>query len=94
MITKKEVEHISKLAKIDISPKDLDIFTKQLGDILEFFKKLEKAKTGNVQETSQVTGLENVFRPDEIEMSDIEKDLVECTPHKVENNSIKTPKIM
>ncbi|MCF7831210.1 Asp-tRNA(Asn)/Glu-tRNA(Gln) amidotransferase subunit GatC [Candidatus Gracilibacteria bacterium] len=94
MITKKEVEHISKLAKIDISSKDLDMFTKQLGDILEFFKKLEKAKTGHVQETSQVTGLENVSRPDEIEMSDIEEELVECTPHKIEKKSIKIPKIM
>lgn len=94
MLSKDEVAHIAKLAKLKLSEDELDKFTPQLGTILDFFGTLQKANTDNVEETSQVTGLENVTRPDQIDVQGTEDALLNCTPNKVEAHSVKIPKIM
>lgn len=94
IITPEEVRHIAKLAKISLTEAEVEKFTGQLGDILNFFKQLQEVKTDHIEETSQVTGLENVSRIDEIEVYTDEDDLLDCSPHKQENHSIKIPKIM
>ena len=94
MISKDEVKHIAKLAKIDLKPKELDMFTSQLSRILDYFKQLGEVHTDRVNETSQVTGLENVVGSDEIYIYENTIDLLNCTPHEIENHSIKIPPIM
>lgn len=64
-----DVVKVSKLAKLSVKEPMLSAFKKQLEDILEFVSKLQKAKTENVMPTSQVTGLVNVVREDEIDVS-------------------------
>ena len=94
MLTSDEVRHIAKLAKLKLSDKEIKKFTKQLSNILGFFEQLQEVNTNDVEETSQVTGLENVLRIDEIEICKYTDELIECTPHKIENHCIKIPKIM
>ncbi len=94
MISDDEVHHIAKLAKINLSGKEIKKFSGELSKILDYFAILEKVKTAKIAETSQVTGTENVSRIDEIEISEIEDELLECSPHKIKNHSIKLPRIL
>lgn len=94
MLTKDQVAHIAKLAKIKLSDEELERLSPQLSSILDFFEILQEVDTEGVAETSQVTGLENISRSDEINMSEIEDRLLECTPHSIEDHSVKIPKIM
>jgi aspartyl-tRNA(Asn)/glutamyl-tRNA(Gln) amidotransferase subunit C len=94
MLTQDQVRHIAKLAKINLTEADVDRLAPQLSGILDYFAVLEEVDTNGVAETSQVTGLESVTRTDEIKMSEIESDLLNCTPHQVEAHSVKIPKIM
>ena len=94
MISPQEVRHIAKLAKLELTDSEVEKFSGELSDILDFFKTLQKAKTGHVQETAQVTGLLNVTRSDEIEVDGKEDELLECSPHKIKNHSVQIPKIM
>ena len=64
MLDKKQVEHVSKLARLGLAEKEKKKFTKDLSAILEFVNKLNEAKTDKVSPTAQVTGLENVTRQD------------------------------
>jgi len=64
MISKKEVQHIAKLARIDFSEKELLKLSKQLSAILDYIEKLKEVDTSKVEPTAQVTGLENVIRED------------------------------
>lgn len=66
-LTIEDVSHVAKLAKLNLSEKLIDKFFTQLSSVLEFMSKIQKLNTENVKETSQVTGLENVFRKDEID---------------------------
>jgi len=94
MISEKEVRHIAKLSKLELTDSEVKKFSGELSDILDFFKMLQKVKTDKVEETSQVTGLQNVVRSDEIEVDGNESALLECTPHKVKGHSVQIPKIM
>jgi aspartyl-tRNA(Asn)/glutamyl-tRNA(Gln) amidotransferase subunit C len=94
MITTDEVRHIAKLAKLKLTDTEVEKFTGQLGSILDFFGQLQEVDTGQVEETSQVTGLQSVTRVDEIEITEDTNALLECSPHPIENHQIKIPKIM
>ena len=63
-LTKAEVKHIAKLAQLDLTEKEIKKFQKQLSEILDYIGILNELDTKKVKPTSQVTGLENVFRED------------------------------
>lgn len=59
-----DVLDVAKLADLEISEKEVDKFEKQLSSILDYIENLKKLNTENIEETSQVTALENVTRED------------------------------
>jgi len=63
-LSKEEVRHIAKLAGLTLSDAEVKKFQSQLNEILSYVGQLKGVKTKNVESTSQVTGLENVFRED------------------------------
>ena len=59
------LEHISKLALLDLSEEEKKKIAIQLGDILDYFKKLNDLDTTEVKPmTHPIEGLKNVFRED------------------------------
>ena len=94
MITKEELQHLAKLAKLKLSEDELAKLTPQLDNILEFVSQLKEVRTDDILETSQVNGLENIYRSDEVVISEIEKDLIKLTPNEVKYNSIVVPRIL
>ncbi len=65
-ITRIEVEHLAKLARIYITKEEQKKYSKDLSSVLGYVEKLKRVDTKDVEETSQVTGLENVYREDKI----------------------------
>lgn len=63
-ITKKEINHIAKLANIKISDKEIEKFQKQLSIVLDYVSELNQVDTKDTKPTSQTTGLENIKRED------------------------------
>ena len=63
-IDKKQIEHLAKLAKLDLSETEKIKYTAQLGETINYVNKLSGLSTGEVSPTSQTTGLKNVFRED------------------------------
>lgn len=92
-LTKNEVEHIATLARLKLSEEEKTEYAKQLSGILDYFGKLNEVDTKDVEETSQVTGLLNVMREDEIEEFSAPQDIVECASEK-SDGFIKVPKIL
>jgi len=65
-LTKDEILHVAKLAKLDIKDSELDKYAAQLSSVIDYFSELNEVDVKNVDPTSQTTGLENVYREDEI----------------------------
>ena len=68
-ITKKEVEHVSRLARLGLSDEEKETFTKQLNNILTYVEKLNELDTKDVEPTSHVLQIQNIFKVDEIRES-------------------------
>lgn len=64
-----DVHHIANLANLPLKQEEEKKFEKQLAETLDYVKQLEEIDTKKVESTSQVTGLENVTRGDEIRPS-------------------------
>ncbi len=89
-----DVKHLAQLAKLKLSAEEANTFAPQLENIVRFFEQLQEVNTKNVTETSQTTGLENVWREDKIDSCSYEKELLACSPHKKTEEQICIPKIL
>jgi len=65
-LREEEVRHVAKLAGLTLSPSEVKKFQKQLSEVLNYIEVLNEIDTEGLEPTSQVTGLENVFREDKI----------------------------
>ncbi len=59
------VSHVAQLANLPLTDEEKNKLETQLSETLDYVKQLEEIDTKGVEPTSQVTGLENVFREDE-----------------------------
>ncbi len=64
MISKKQVEHIAKLARIELTEQEKEKFTKELSSVLDYVEQLKKVDTKKIKSIRQITGLENIMRED------------------------------
>ena len=63
-ISKPEVEHVAKLARLDITESEKDALSRQLSDILTYIEQLKAIDTSSVEPTATVVDQTNVFRED------------------------------
>src|SRR5262245_17267756 len=71
-LSKKDVEHVARLARLALTEEEKERYTLQLGQILTYIEKMGKLDTTNVAPTSHVLPLSNVWREDRMEPSDSE----------------------
>lgn len=65
-LSEDQVRHIAKLARIRLRDDEIQKFQTELSAILNYVEQLNDVDTTNVVPTSQVTGLENRMRDDEV----------------------------
>ncbi|GIV96951.1 MAG: aspartyl/glutamyl-tRNA(Asn/Gln) amidotransferase subunit C [Herpetosiphonaceae bacterium] len=63
-LTRNDVEHVAKLARMRLSSDEIERMQSQLSAILDYMQMLDEVDTTNMPITAQVTGLVNVMRPD------------------------------
>ncbi len=68
-ITKAEVAHVAKLARLSFSEKEMELFTEQLNQILLYMEKLNELNTQHVKPTYHALELTNVMREDKVKPS-------------------------
>lgn len=64
-----DIDHVARLARLELSPDDLEKYRAQLGVILEHAAKVQALEGDPSVESSHGLGLENVFRADEVRPS-------------------------
>ncbi len=69
MITRMQVEHIAKLAKLQFSEAEKDRVATELTEILDYVEKLNELDTRDVEPMSHPTAVSNVMREDRVEPS-------------------------
>jgi aspartyl-tRNA(Asn)/glutamyl-tRNA(Gln) amidotransferase subunit C len=64
-LTREEVLHVAKLARVGVTDDDVTRFQHQLSDILDHFSALNELDTTDVPPTTQSLPIENVMARDE-----------------------------
>ena len=91
-ISREEVRHLAWLAKIELSAQEEQILSKQMGDILNYFKVLDKIDTKGIEPAYHAREVKNVFRPDEPRKVNADE-ILKLAPAK-KGRYIKAPKIV
>ncbi|MBI3316812.1 MAG: Asp-tRNA(Asn)/Glu-tRNA(Gln) amidotransferase subunit GatC [Candidatus Omnitrophica bacterium] len=88
-----EIEKIAGLARLHLKPEEAAKLKNDLEAILGYVKKLETLDTQNVSPTSHVLEIENVFRPDQVNPSQVRDEVLKHAPGR-EGNFFKVPKVV
>ena len=92
-ISKQEVEHVAKLARLDLPEAEKDRLTDQLSKILTYVEKLNELDTTGVEPTAHVLDIKNVTRDDVAAPSLSQERALANAPEKAAGH-YKVPKII
>ncbi|MCA9343872.1 Asp-tRNA(Asn)/Glu-tRNA(Gln) amidotransferase subunit GatC [Candidatus Saccharibacteria bacterium] len=93
-ITVDDVLKLARLSKIQLTTEELNEFSKELQQIIKYVEQLSSVDINGLEPTSQVTGLTNVTREDElIDYGVSVDDLLKNVPN-LENNQIKVKRVI
>ncbi|OGK62379.1 hypothetical protein A2334_02855 [Candidatus Roizmanbacteria bacterium RIFOXYB2_FULL_38_10] len=59
-LSKEEILHLADLAKLSLTESEIDKYTKQLGETIDFIKNLDELDTKDVLPTNSVVDLKNI----------------------------------
>ena len=78
-----QVKKIAQLANLELVEAELEKFTKQLSEVIDYnISLLEKIKTENVLPTAHVTGASNIRRADETQPGLSQQEALQNTKSK------------
>lgn len=81
-ITKEEIEHLAKLARIELKEGDVQKYQTELSAILGYIDVLSKVDTNNIEPTAQITGLSDVHATDAKNPSFPREEILKNAPDK------------
>ena len=81
-LSREEVLHIARLARLGLSEEEVNRFKGQLSNILENFELLKQVDTSNVPPTAQSITLQNVIKDDEVAQSLPKDEILANAPKK------------
>ena len=65
-ISPADVAHVARLARLELDPAELELYTEQLGSMLEHFRDIDTLDLSGVEPMNQPMPLQNVLRDDVI----------------------------
>lgn len=65
-LSRDDVLKLAQLARLELSNEEADNLGKELSDILRYVEQLKEVDTNGLAETTQVSGLKNVMREDQL----------------------------
>ncbi len=83
-ITLKEVEHVARLARLELTAEEKERMRAQIDSILSYIDKLNELDTSAVEPTSHVLPMINVFREDEVMPSLSQEEVLVNAPDRHE----------
>ena len=92
-IDKDTVKHISKLARISLEDKKVEILAKDLTSIMQFIEKLNKLNTEKISPLTSIINASLKSRKDEVKVEKIRDQILKNSPEKNEEFFV-VPKVI
>ncbi len=92
-ITRDDVAHVARLARLQLTEDQLDTFTGQLAKVLDHARDVEALEVAGVPPTSHPYPLQNVVRPDEVRPC-LDRDEVLAQAPSAESGMFRVPPVL
>jgi aspartyl-tRNA(Asn)/glutamyl-tRNA(Gln) amidotransferase subunit C len=92
-LTRQDAAYVARLARIDLSEEELDLYAGQLAAVLDNAAQLSALDTAGVEPTAHPLPLKNVLRSDEPRPC-LDRDVVLAQAPAVEDNRFQVPRIL
>ena len=92
-VSLEDVRHLTELSQIRLSKAELTSLAGDIDRIVGYIDQLDELDTAGVEPTFQLTGLENVWRTDEIKPQLERRELLRLAPDS-EDGQVKVPKVL
>jgi aspartyl-tRNA(Asn)/glutamyl-tRNA(Gln) amidotransferase subunit C len=92
-LTREEVLHVAQLARLRLGPEEVELFTRQLNDILTYVEKLRQVDTTGVPPLAHVIPVVNAFREDEVKPGLARDDALDNAPAR-EEGAFVVPRVI
>lgn len=92
-ISRDEVAHLARLARLAVTATELDTFAGQLDVILSSVSRVNEVATADIPPTSHAIGLTNVFREDTVTPGLTQQQALSGAP-RAEQGRFRVPRIL
>ena len=92
-ISREDVVHVARLARLDVTEDEVDRFTEQLGAVLEHAADVAALDTTGVSPTAHPLPLSNVLR-DDVPVPGLDRDEVLAMAPAAEDGRFRVPRIL
>ncbi|WP_440112617.1 Asp-tRNA(Asn)/Glu-tRNA(Gln) amidotransferase subunit GatC [Paenibacillus sp. QZ-Y1] len=92
-ISNNDVQHVAKLARLNLTSEEEQTLTGQLNAILKYAEKLNELDTDDIEPTTHVLHVSNVMRNDETKKSLSIEQVMRNAPEE-EDGQFKVPAVM
>lgn len=92
MLVEIDIEHVARLARLELTSEEMARLRDQLGAILEHAAKVGEVAADDVPPTAYAISRSNVLRPDEVTPSLSVEDVLANAPDR-EDDRFKVPRI-
>jgi aspartyl-tRNA(Asn)/glutamyl-tRNA(Gln) amidotransferase subunit C len=94
-LTRAEVERIAELASLELTEAEVEVFTRQLAEILAYAEQVQRIDTAGVVPTAHVLGTLSVDRPDDPRPSLPRDELLAAAPDPaLESGLFRVPRVI
>ncbi|MGB7970713.1 MAG: Asp-tRNA(Asn)/Glu-tRNA(Gln) amidotransferase subunit GatC [Candidatus Deferrimicrobiaceae bacterium] len=92
-ITREEVLQVARLARLALSPAEVDKMKEQLGSILSYIRQLDRLDTSGVVPTSHAVEMGTPFRDDSVKPFGEKEEILKNAPDR-EEDFFRVPRII
>ncbi len=92
-VSLEDVRHLAELSQIRLDKTELTSLASDIDRIVGYIDQLDELDTAGVEPTFQLTGLDNVWRTDEVKPQLGRQELLQLAPDS-EDGQVKVPKVL
>jgi aspartyl-tRNA(Asn)/glutamyl-tRNA(Gln) amidotransferase subunit C len=92
-ISREQLEHVARLARLELTEEEIELFQGQLGAVLERAKRIQDLPLDDLPPTAHPVELTNVWRPDVVVPPPLPDQILENAPER-EGDLFRAPRIL
>ena len=93
-ITREEIDHLAALSDFSLSDEEAGSLQSDLQNIVKYISQLDELDTDGVEPTYQVFEMDNIWRADEIQPGEADREQLLALAPASQDHQIKVPRVL